>query len=255
MTKAVTKKEKNELAAFEGETWGAEGMDNEDMIIPKLRLMQPMSELVTDGIATMGEFRDSLNSDVKLGGVDAPLEFIVFSSFKTWWIFKDGEYSETVSFGPDNAHWRGNWNIEENGVSINRSLLLNFYILTTKDIAEGVPFPKVITFKGTSSDAGKKLATFLKMLQAVKMPASASVFSLNAKKETNDKGTFFVFDVAKARRSTPEEVEMGKMWHQTVASSNKYVVDTEEEEVTTEPVIPADVPNFAPGADAPTVSV
>src|SRR3954471_23034774 len=57
--------------------WGMPKLTAQDVVLPKILAMQGMSKLVTDGVAVMGEFRDSLNN-VVLGDLKNPIEFIPF---------------------------------------------------------------------------------------------------------------------------------------------------------------------------------
>lgn len=229
MSKAKTKKEiapqaehAGALTEFEGQTWGAEEISNEDIIIPKIMLMQPMSELVTDGIASIGEFRDSLNKDKKIGDSKTPVSIIVFGSFKTWVEFKDGEYLTTKPMTPENSGLPQEEIVEE-GAVITRDRVMNFYCLRPEDIEAGEAFPYVLACRRTSYGAGKKIATHLKKLQMFRKPAAAKVFSLSSRKETNDKGTFFVMDIDVKGDSTNEQVKAAYIWHQALNSQRDGV--------------------------------
>ena len=66
---------KKDIAVVEGSTnalavadenlgdWGASPLSAKDIIIPRMLVMQPMSDMVTAGEAAFGEFRDSLNKE------------------------------------------------------------------------------------------------------------------------------------------------------------------------------------------------
>lgn len=212
--------------------WGGEEISNEDMVIPKILLMQPMSELVTDGVAKIGEFRDSLNTDRVLGNDKEPVELIIFGTFKTWLEFKDGEYLSTKKWTPENAELPRD-EILEDGSVISRDKVLNFYCLVPKDISGGEPFPFVLSCRRTSATAGKELNTHIKKLQMFKKPSAAKVFALTSYKETNDKGTFFVSQVKVLRDSTTEEQAIAYEWYKALAKSKVRVDESDLQKSTT----------------------
>lgn len=214
--------------------WGGEDISNTDIIIPKILLMQPMSELVTDGIAKIGEFRDSLNTARVLGDEKAPVEVVVFGTFRTWMTFKDGEYLNTIARDASNEALPREEIEEGSGAAITRTQILNAYCLMPKDIASGEAFPFVLSFKSTSYTAGKALMTHIKKLQMFKKPSAAKVFLVSCHKETNDKGTFFVPDIAVLRDSTEAEMAQAYEWYKLIARSKVKVDDSDMTKNTTE---------------------
>lgn len=212
--------------AVPDQAWGAENVTSEQIIIPKIMLMQPMSELVTEGIARIGEFRSSLEKDKCLGSDKSPVEVIIFGSFNTWNVFIDNEYATSVPITVDNVH-SPREEVGPNGEKITRSRVLNFYCLLPKDIKSGEAFPFVLSCKGTSEKAGRTLSTHFMKLKMFKKPTAAWVFGVKSVKETNDKGTFFVMDVEKLRDSTPEEVAAAYDWYTVLQKSAVKVDDSE----------------------------
>ena len=227
--KEVVKKEETTAALTVGASdgaWGSEDIGSDDITIPKILLMQPMSELVTDGIAKIGEFRSSLEKDKKLGDAETPLEVITFGSFKTWIEFKDGEYLATKKFTPENAELPLE-EVAEDGAIITRDKVLNFYCLVPKDVTNNEAFPFVLSCRRTSYNAGKTIATHIKKLQMFKKPSAAKVFTLKSNKETNDKGTFFTIQVDVGRDSTKTELETAYEWYKLLAKSKVKVDDSD----------------------------
>jgi hypothetical protein len=234
-TKAVTKKDPQVPAERQvggppmvgtevDGAWGGEDISSQDIIIPKILLMQPMSDLVTDGIAKIGEFRDSLNKDVVLGSDKEAVEFIVFGTFKNYLEFKDDEYLRTVQGDMGDLPQE---EILEDGAAMKRTRVQNAYVLLTRDIKNGEPFPYVISFKSTGYTAGKTLMTYIKKLQLFKKPSAAKVFALTCTKETNEKGTFFVPQISTLRDSTTEEMSQSYEWYKLLAKSKVRVDDSD----------------------------
>lgn len=222
------------------QTWGSEALDGQDMIIPKLHLMQGLSKKVASGEASVGQIRESLENKLMGGRVDPKknpeaVEIIVFSTFKTWILTekKAGaqkfEYAGTEAFTAENADRpRQGQRKNKEGVMVDfeDNLSLNYYVLTTKDIADGIAFPYVVSFRRTSMQAGKTLATMLQMMKRANKPSAANIFELNIEAMSNEKGDFFGFSIAKGRESTPQEVAIAKEWYDIVQKNkDKIKVD------------------------------
>ena len=87
--KEVVKAKSNEVGevmdyAFMG---ASDNVDNEDILIPKILLMQQMSDLVQDDKAKSGQYCDSVEGNL-LADKGANLDMIVFDSIKLWQHFK-----------------------------------------------------------------------------------------------------------------------------------------------------------------------
>jgi hypothetical protein len=214
--------------------WGGEGLSNSDIMVPKLLLMQGLSDLVADGTAIAGQIRDSLEGKL-FGGVmkakEAPtaMEVIPFSSFKTWVVFEKrngkDEYVKTVPFTAENEGWA----IEEvvGGVQVRRDKCLNFYVLRPEEIKEGAAFPYLVSFRRTSMPAGRKLATMAAKLRVFNQPIAMKVINLTASATENDKGKYFVYDLSSGRNSTAEEIVEAKKWHTTLKTANVKIDDSD----------------------------
>jgi hypothetical protein len=245
-TKAVApvKEEPKSLVntAHEGQAdWGAESVDAKDMMIPKVLLMQGLSKLVAEEKAAMGDLIDSV-SFAKLGDKKTPLEIIPFYSFKTWIILqkKPGEekydYVETLSMDSSNEHLDPNETLED-GTEIRRDRVISFYVLLAKDFEEGAVLPYVVAFRRKSYPTGKKVVNHFKNMSMMRMPPAAKKLLLSCRLEQNDKGTFYVFDVAQGAKSSQDEIDMAKVWYDNVKTKSYKVDDSDvkpESEVETD---------------------
>ena len=140
MSKEVAVKETNAVAIpQELADWGDTGVNvGNDLLLPKLLVMQPASDLVTDGKAVMGEFRNSVTGE-KLGSIVEPIELVAFHVMKTLDILKltEGQYlwnrslplveNVTSPDYNDNLPWEGT---DEDGTPIKRVRRLNFFVLS-----------------------------------------------------------------------------------------------------------------------------
>lgn len=207
--------------------------DSRDLILPKILLMQGLSELVSEGKAIMGEMRGSVDGNL-LGGRDKPLEVIPFYMSKSWILFaeKDGklEYSGQVPFGPDNANWQ--WDAIVDGQKVRRDQSINLYCCLPKEIETGIFMPYLITFRRTSYTAGRKAVTLKEKLRMFKRPLASTTLVVSCKPEKNDKGTFYVWDITQGRNSTEEEMKAVAPWMSMVKQSQVKVDDSDLEKET-----------------------
>lgn len=213
--------------------WGTNDLASKDIVIPKIYCMQGLSDLVAEDKAKMGDFIDSLTSK-KLGSISEPLNFIPFHMEKLWEVSKQNEKGdfEFATFEPVTAA-----NIDRayenniDGINYKYKYTMRFYVLLENDSS----LPYIISFKGTSTQAGKVLATqmFVKNKAAGKVPP-AFVMSLAGRKDKNDKGTFAVMEVCPKRETTPQEVNEAFGWFKTINQGGVKI--HEAEPVESEPV-------------------
>lgn len=205
----------------------SQGVDASDIIIPKILLMQAISQLVEDEKAKSGDFVHSLD-EVVVGSKDKePVELIVLGMYKTLQTFEDDNYIKTEPLTSENSTLP----YEEviNGVKVNRTKTMNYYVLRPEDIENMAVFPMVVTFKRTSLKGGRKLATKLMMLEEFGAETYAKTFLLTAKQEEGDKGKYYVMDIQDGRKTTDVEQAQAKKWIDRLDTQNVQVHDTDEE--------------------------
>lgn len=219
------------LVATEEQTFGIEGVDSKDILIPKLLVMQGLSKLVVEDKAQMGDFVDSVNGEI-LGSArekaPKPVTIIPIKTFKTWIEYekiddKKLEFRGIVPMDETNA----NWPLEEvkDGRDMRRDRCINFYVLL-KDKPDDLPY--LMTFKRTSYRAGMKLATHFKKcelaaLRGKPVPPAATMFDVTATKTSNDQGTFYVFDVVQKEATAPEHLKLAWEWFQMFRTASVKV--------------------------------
>ena len=234
-SKALVKKEASgglsKLSEAGQKAVASHAMTADNIIIPRILLMQAMSEKVTQGEAKFGELRDTLEN--KMHGNEAnPLEVIPFHSFETIAV------QEVTSAGRRfvaNLPARGNegkaYEETVDGKNLINMYTCNIYCLLPQEIAEGMDLPYLLTFRSTSVRCGKKINTIMYMrnLAAGRDPWAA-VIKLSVTKTQNDKGTFGVFDVARQRASTPEEMARCAHWFNVVHAGKTEIAEEKEAE-------------------------
>jgi hypothetical protein len=248
-TKEVAVAQEKSVALPQNQAWGSEELGAGDFLVPKLLLMQGLSQLVTDGEAQQGQIVDSITNDV-LGGITniktkecKVLDLIAFQSFKSWVEFvKDGdnwEYRATYPMTKENQSLL----MEEvlAGETIRRDKCLNFYVLRPDQIESGEAFPYVISFRRTSMKAGKKLATIAAQLRALgNKPLAFKHFELSVIPLENDKGSFWGYDLKAGKTSTEKELTKAFEWYKTLQTVEVKIDDKD---------LVSDVPAKAPGEE------
>lgn len=211
--KEVVAAASTELSADVAGMWGPQEVSAKDIIMPKLMVMQGLSEMVTDGKAMFGEFRDSLTGEL-LGSVNKPFDFIPFHLDKLIYVTKR-KAGTTDNFKFDSVipltaeTEKLPWNDTEGEDEIKRSQVFNFYCINPEDTS----MPIIISFKGMSLRNGKVLNTmaFVKSFIAGSFPP-ANHYKLIGTKTSNDAGTFVVVSTEQGEKSTNEEINAAAKW-------------------------------------------
>lgn len=237
--KEVIQKQETSLMIPSVDAWGAPEIGSQDILIPKILLMQGLSQFVADGVAQIGEFRDSVSSAM-LGNVATPIHFIPVHIDKTWVLSKKTgdrfKYQTMIPVTRDNESMEWEYTDEE-GVLCRRDYTMTCYCLLPSDVAAGLPMPYTISFRRTSMRAGKKLFTqmYIRNRQAGQVPP-AQVMELSAKREKNDQGTYMVLDIAPVRPASQEEVIAAFDLYKTIQGGSVKVDHSDIEAEASAPV-------------------
>lgn len=253
-TKAVAKKETTAVAVqqvpddLKG-SWGSEGISNSDIIIPRLLLMQGLSEAVNDGVAAAGDIIRSTTRKIlakKGDGVD----FIPLMSFKSWVLSEKVadkfEYrrEEPMNAANENLPWSFTAK-NDKGVDTEwrRDQSINIYTLLADDIAragkalealsrgempaaEDALMPCLISFRRSSYRTGRQMLTFFKSCEQFKVPPASGVYKLSSAIEKGEKGTYHVFQAEQKGRSTVEQLGVAKDWWK-ILNTAKIAIDAD----------------------------
>jgi len=230
MKKELTKKTGVELMAQAPESaWGSEDALTRDILIPRLLLMQGLSDFVAQEKATMGDVVDSTTGKV-LANKTKSLSIIPIMTFSTWAIFeKVGaklEWKRMEPMTPENQDWE--WETEVNGVYQRRDQCLNFYVLLADQALNPAALPYVLSFRRTSYREGQKLATHFITSRRINRPPAATLYNLGCRKEQNDHGTYYTWTLEQGGATDPKAVNVAYSWYQTI-KSGVAKVDVESE--------------------------
>lgn len=217
MTKEISKKESTELS-MENDIgfWGTNESSSNDIVIPKIQLMQGMSQAVTNGKAKLGDLVDSVSGEI-IGDITKPLEVVPFHMEKFFIVQKfNGKkflYDRIEKITPQNEN--APYDFEEKGQKMKRVYTRRFYVLTNGNV-----LPYTIDFASTSSKAGKELATEMFVKNAMmKLPPAASKIAVGVKIDKNDDATYAVKTIKVVGKSTNEEIKQAFDWYKTVSKS------------------------------------
>jgi hypothetical protein len=219
-------------------SWGAEGVDAHDIVIPRLLLMQGLSDFVKQRIGLVAGDIVHSTTKKKLGDDKKGVPIIpIMLAAKIWivdeeltpgtWTFK-----ERVAWSIQNSNWESK---EQrlclvNGVNTRRTLCLDYFVISP-EYMDGLPF--LLSFRKTSFNTGKQMSTYFTECQMKKVPPASKVFSLSCHEKVKGDKTWFVFNFVEERASTKEELATAYKWYQTLKTS-KVKVD-EDEDVAKEP--------------------
>jgi len=260
MTKELKKKEASqEIQVFtEGTSMGvADELSSSDVQMPSIMLMQANAELVKDRSTDVksGDFVNSITQEI-WGSIDEPLEVVVVSMFKTrqWTAVQGNEWIKTEAFTPEMEG--EDYEIELDGKTVKRQKIFNYVCFRPLDIREielpngekhYMANPFVVKFKGASSKNAKRFNQHLRDLATFKQqPSWCMSFNLTAYEDSNEHGSFFVFDMKK-RSPTMRETQLAaaalnRMIKEAQAKGGIDVIDQEEK------VVDVPLKNHAPGA-------
>lgn len=230
---AITKQETTFEMTIPSElqgSWGTEGVEAKDVLIPKIFLAQKMSKAVDAEKVKPGQFYRSTSLDV-IGDGKTPVEMLILSQFKTWTVEKKKgeryEYEKILPYTPADANLP--WDFTEDGETKRRNETFNYYVINVKDIAEGAVLPAVISFRRTQISCAKSIASYLMLMKNYKSPACTYVMEFTSTLKENDFGSFHVPEAKKGRRATIEEMTIAKQWFDAINKGGVKVDEAAED--------------------------
>lgn len=236
---------KNELMMAPEGAWGTEGVLSNDLILPRLMLMQALSKFVSDDNvgAKAGEIRDSVEGKL-LGNTKSPAKIIPFFSTTTWVVNKEvnGKF-EFHKIESRREGERREYEVIVEGTRYRNSACINLYCLSYDDVKTGMVTPYEVNLKSFSFKyAGRSFTQLASKLKGNNKSLASAVFELGVKKEENDKGSFYAYTMSLAKDAdgkvhftTPEEQAMAYQQYKQIYAAyadNRLKMNTEDEEVS-----------------------
>lgn len=226
------------------------GVSAQDMVVPRLLLMQNTSEAVGDDKAKLGDIINSQTEEV-LGGIGAPVEIIPLGIYKTWRVMdcaKPNTQPEYVREEPmTTANEKDEWEFQEDGKAMRRDYTLNFFVLLKSEVDADEAFPCVLTFRRTSVKAGKQLATHLFKRAALRKTPYSQTVKIGVRKDKYETNTYAIFDVQKGEATDAKGIAAAEQWlpmigglRNKVAADEKIEVEIGSGRAATAPVVVGD---------------
>jgi len=210
------------------------GVDREDLIIPRAKLIQALSPELTEGLEgiKVGSIINSLTKEV------LPSEFIPIFTFKNYIRFNPRSKDDPnfdPEFEPGAVIWKSTDPMDPkvkaeakfgpNGEKPVATTFINFF-----SYFPGVPMPIIVSFSKTSYKAGKSLLSLAKFCGG---DMFSRKYKLVSQMETNDVATYAVLKVKPVGAGSPEEFQLcEQLWNEF--SAKVEAIQVHEEDATEE---------------------
>lgn len=250
MTDELQKREGGALVdPRSGKARGFEGMEQSDVIIPRIAIAQSTSKRVVDGDLRVGALYNTITGDTYVGPDGKPqLDFIacMFSKNRRFWdkqdknnqicMSDDGKKAVTghncSTECPFNAY---DWSVDEKQQRVAPACTLFYNYLSIISPFESL-FP-------TSISMGRTSARTAKQLNSVAMLSGEDLFSriyrLTTEKKENNKGAFYILKIAVIGRAP---TDIYKKAEETASRLHKMNFSIHEEGTNEEPTGGDEIP-------------
>ncbi len=242
-----------------------------DFKIPKILLMQGLSEWVADGTAKLGDFVRSSTREI-VGSKDSVLEFIPLTFVNLWMLSEnttgDGKEFDFRGYEPRTAlNEKAEWDYQKDGVAWRRTKVMNLFALLPSDISrqaaaiekfkkdgempdlEAAVLPVLIQFKSSSFAAAKNVidlfvkADSLARDMGVDVPVYGRTMKLATEMQKKEKAgktvSFYVYNVTAAGPTKKEYFEAATRWRQVILSLGQAVNEkVDEADTATDSEVP-----------------
>lgn len=244
-------------------SWGGgQQIDAADVLVPKMLIMQPVSEWVGEGKHQQGALVRSTDG-VLLGGKkgqeDVMVPFIALSYTKDWSIFKKDKNDTKFMFQrrePFTAMNRDReWAWMRDGVAWRADQNINLFALLPSDIERNLAarkrmadigempdpsdalIPIQIQFTRTSFKVGRGVVTHFAQSQDMGIPAAMTTLSVYTEMVKGDGKLYFVFKLGAQSKTSPTHLAIARKWYDILSRSQVRV--HEEDIIDAEVAAPA----------------
>ena len=232
----VAKDEKTSLVDANKDLAGAyedDQVTDQDIILPRILLMQGLSTKVAEGKAKSGQIIDSLSGGL-LADVGKSIEVLPIYRFKSFRLFKDmagkPQFVKEVPYDADTIDWETKRirEIEEDGEKLKVFITLNVFVLVVDKIKA---LPYMLSFSSTNYKVGKQFnsLTIEAKKAGLALPFKTYIFSQEHTK--NEKGQWFLYTVKKGRPSVQAELDEVGPWLKLIKAGKAKAAEAEDDEV------------------------
>jgi len=227
---------------------GLEGVEQDMLVIPRLKLVQKNSVEVDTGVKP-GSLVNSMTKEVvaecKKDGAEVVVIPIVNNRSRIYFRpFSEGggiicrSFDGKVGQGDPGGdcllcpHSRWQQNEKGERVPPTCSEYLNVFVLVR---GYDFPIPLTASFARTSAPAGRQLVNYFYMdsRRNHKSPWNFA-YKLKTEPQKNVYGSFYVFRVEPAGKATPEEIEIGRQFYEMIRTASSLEIHADEEELLRE---------------------
>lgn len=210
--------------------WGAEEATASDFTIPRLRLMQGLSDEVGSGDKIMGQIIKSTDKST-LANKGELIRVVPFKMQKMWATYDVSQpgqpqwvRQEPWTAANDSLPWE----FEESGKKMRRDKVYSFFTLLEKEVSQKLTsLPVQISFSRTSFHSGKVLANHFATCLAEKTPPCMTMFDIKSEYVNEGDKKYYVYEVKHTGAQTPiEVVKACKSWFDVI-NAGKAKVDAE----------------------------
>ena len=227
-TKELAKQETKELARVEQPPRGFDNFTNDDLIIPRLRLLQGLSQAVVDGIGSIGQWQDSLTGEILGDSVEIVLlgkknGAVMFENGSMACKSDDGQinmHGDLCSSCPHGCYHGQEWKDGEAPPAC--ASTIDFTCITRKTLSGDEIRPIVMSFSKTAYKVGRKLAS---MARFSGKDIFACAYKLSSEKVKKPKGTIAVPIVTPAGRLSAEDLAHAENWYNMFGKGSVKVHD------------------------------
>ncbi len=240
---SLAKKEPSHLVAPNEEVIGQENIESQDIIIPRIRLFQPISTEVVENTAKAGTLRNSLTNEDS-----SELEVLIFYFFKSRVLFNRSMPGHSGDKGiacmsTDGKRSLDHKKCDECGASMWETIsteqrkegkkptgpecdtVYNFPCLIVNSKNQDIPVS--LSLRRTSANQAKQLISLVKLSR---MQWWSMVFSVKSKLNKGDKGSFYTFEVKAKRKATDEEVQKARIYYDGIIGRNIKVEEDQKDD-------------------------
>lgn len=206
MSKQLATKEETGLSIANIGSFGVENVLSSDLRIPKILLMQAMSDLVSERKAVAGDFVESFEGK-KLGDDKAPVKIIPFYITNTWTIKKEVngkmEFEKIEDRGGADTR-REYETIGSDGVKRTNHRTLNVFCLIK---GGNLNVPYMLSLQNASFKKGAQpLLNKVQLLKTENKAPAHVVFELGVETEENDKGRWFSTSITASKGTDGKDI-------------------------------------------------
>lgn len=230
------------VQAMNPTSWSQVTLTKNDLIVPRLQLVQATSDIFRQKKAMPGDIIESLNGS-KVASEGKPLEVIPIFVFKKYRVMKmvensktkqlDKEFHETIAIQDnpmmpgynDDLPYQSTQKIDGKDTPILNERTYDMYFTLPK---AGRDIAYVMSFSSSNMKSAKKILLQMALNQEAGKTPAAHCFNLDIITQTNDKSTWYVTEAKLGREATEDEQGQAFKWYKRLQAGEAKAHDETE---------------------------